>query len=87
MKKYGQSLRNRKVDMGKKRIEDYTPIYACIHRWNQHEVGCPHRDWTKEELKSALDTAKSSEAYRIHILNHPEDTIYAGDFKGNSNNE
>lgn len=68
-----------KKELAKKKIEDYGAVYACIHRWNQHEVGCSHRDWTKEELQSALDTAKKAESYRIHILNHPEDTIYAGD--------
>lgn len=25
-----------------------------------HEVGCPHKDWTKEELQEALVTAKQS---------------------------
>jgi hypothetical protein len=29
-----------------------------------HEVGCPHKDWTKEELWDALRTSKKSEKLR-----------------------
>jgi hypothetical protein len=38
------------------------PTYACrihpTHGW--HEVGCPHRQWTHQELQHALDNAKRS---------------------------
>ena len=38
------------------------PSYNCrfhpINWW--HEVGCPHKEWTNEELKNALDRAKKS---------------------------
>jgi hypothetical protein len=36
------------------------PVYLCrLHPTNWwHEIGCSHKDWTKEQLKSALDKSK-----------------------------
>lgn len=34
-----------------------------------HEVGCPHRDWTKEELRAALVSQKQHAPGIIKILN------------------
>lgn len=36
------------------------PVFSCIHRADQHEVGCPHREWSADELREALLTAKAS---------------------------
>lgn len=33
-----------------------------------HEVGCPHREWTKEELQGALETAKKTIAYHFELF-------------------
>jgi hypothetical protein len=38
-----------------------------------HEVGCPHQDWTKEQLQEALITAKKTIAYHFEIFKkHPK---------------
>ncbi len=38
-----------------------------------HEVGCPHKEWTKEELQSALKTAKQVNEWHMQIfIKHPE---------------
>lgn len=36
------------------------PTYSCrFHSYDGwHMVGCPHREWSKEELQSALDNCK-----------------------------
>jgi hypothetical protein len=49
------------------------PTYNCrFHPTNWwHEVGCPHKDWSKEELQEALDSAKRSQELHIWDLNHP----------------
>ncbi len=33
-----------------------------------HEVGCPHMEWTKEQLMDALSTAKAMERVYQHEL-------------------
>ena len=47
------------------------PIYSCRFHptdwW--HEVGCPDRDWSKEELQRALDNAKRALELHIYDLN------------------
>jgi hypothetical protein len=48
----------------KKRLEEETtnPRWNCrFHPTDYwHEVGCPHREWTKEQLQKALIMAKAS---------------------------
>jgi len=53
-----------------KKLEDFTPSYSCrFHPTDSfHEVGCSHCEWTKEELQSALDASKQSQAYLQHPL-------------------
>lgn len=50
------------------------PNYCCrFHPTDWfHEVGCADREWTVEELQSALDSCKRSEELRIYLLNHPD---------------
>lgn len=44
---------------------DAVSWHCRFHPFNSwHEVGCPHRNWTKEELQSALETKKSFEVMR-----------------------
>ncbi len=47
------------------------PTYNCRFHptdfW--HEVGCPHREWSKEELQNALDNAKRSIELQIKLKN------------------
>ncbi len=56
-----------------KTLKDFKPVYNCrfhpVHSW--HEVGCPHQDWTKEELQKALDAAKASIEYMVYLVNSP----------------
>ena len=34
------------------KIDEAEPIWNCkANQW--HETGCPHKDWTKEELQEA----------------------------------
>lgn len=50
-------------------------IWTCrVHPTDSfHEVGCPHRDWSKEELYEALETAKKTiEAHISVFKDHPE---------------
>lgn len=35
--------------------------WNCIHRRGMHEVGCPHKEWTKEQLLDALVSKKKFE--------------------------
>lgn len=53
-----------------KQLNDFEPVYSCrfhpVDSW--HEVGCPHKNWTKEELQRALDMAKQSNEYLVHLL-------------------
>lgn len=48
-----------------KTLDDFTPQYNCRFHptdwW--HEVGCPHKAWTTDELQKALNTTKQSNAY------------------------
>ena len=51
--------------------KDFKPVYRCHFRlW--HEVGCPHRDWTKEELQEALDAAKATNEYLVYLSDSPK---------------
>jgi len=50
-----------KLRRQKRGYDDKTNVHwACrfhpTYWW--HEVGCPHRDWSKEQLQSALSKAK-----------------------------
>jgi hypothetical protein len=53
-----------------KELKDFSPTWCCrfhpVNWW--HEVGCPHREWTKEELQEALNNAKQSNAYLVYLL-------------------
>lgn len=33
-----------------------------------HEVGCPHRQWTKEEIQDALETQKLSNDIKDKLI-------------------
>lgn len=44
------------------KIEKAKPVWNCHLPTNQHEIGCPHREWTKEELQKALTSKKKFEA-------------------------
>lgn len=50
------------------------PIYNCRFHptdgW--HEVGCSHREWTKEQLQDALNKAKRSLELPLYEKNNPE---------------
>ena len=54
----------------KKELKDFSPSYNCRFHptdgW--HEVGCPHKEWTKEELQEALNNSKQSNAYLIYLI-------------------
>ncbi len=47
------------------------PNYHCRFHptdwW--HEVGCPHMEWTKEQLQDALDKAKRSKELELAVRN------------------
>lgn len=62
-----------------KTIDDFKtePLWNCrFHATNYwHEVGCPHREWTTQELRDALVTAKQSSAWQLHLLNFPKDIV------------
>ena len=46
------------------KIDEAEPIWNCkVGQWD--EVGCPHKDWTKEELWEALITKKKFEASKL----------------------
>lgn len=49
-------------------LESTTIIWHCHHRLGRHEVGCSHREWSKEQLQDALESAKKSLAYRSSML-------------------
>lgn len=44
------------------------PTYACWSARGDHSVGCPHRDWSKEDLQEALDNCKR--AFELQIKLH-----------------
>ena len=45
------------------KINEAEPIWSCHP--DSHEVGCPHKYWTKEELWEALIIKKKFEASRL----------------------
>ena len=53
------------------------PVYNCrfhpINGW--HEVGCPHKEWTKEQLQDALNKSKSSQQYQLSLLSSYSQTL------------
>lgn len=66
----------KKDEMTNEEILDFLkkkPTYSCRFHptdwW--HEVGCPHKEWTKEELQRALDNAKRSIELQIYQKNNP----------------
>ena len=50
-----------------KLIEETPVTWTCrfhsIDWW--HEIGCPHKEWTKEELQSVLETKKRFEQSKL----------------------
>jgi hypothetical protein len=51
--------RNKKFEENFKEAKE-NPSWFCIHRENRHEVGCPHKEWTVEQLREALINSKAS---------------------------
>ena len=46
------------------KIDEAKPIWNCkVGQWD--EVGCPHKDWKKEELWEALIIKKKFEASKL----------------------
>ncbi len=47
------------------------PMYSCrFHPTDWfHEVGCPHQNWSSEELQDALDKAKRSMELQVALGN------------------
>ncbi len=45
------------------------PRYTCRHHptdgW--HEIGCPDKEWTKEDLQKALDQQKRNNELERHL--------------------
>lgn len=66
-----------------KQLEDFKPEYSCRFHptdwW--HEVGCPHKEWTVEELQKALDSAKQSNAYLGYLRITEVEKIRSVEFK------
>jgi hypothetical protein len=58
------------IEGEKKELKDFKSQYSCRFHptdwW--HEVGCPHQQWTKEQLQEALDNVKQSNAYLFYLL-------------------
>lgn len=69
----------------KKSLEDFEPVYGCRFHptdwW--HEVGCPHQEWSVQELQEALNRTKQSNAYLSHCIFHPEDLLRADETNPN----
>lgn len=42
-------------------LEKVQVTWNCIHRREQHEVGCPHKEWSSKELLDALIAKKKFE--------------------------
>lgn len=40
-----------------------------------HEIGCPHKDWTKDELQKALETKKRFEEEHFKELARPAQAV------------
>lgn len=52
-----------------KTLKDFDPNYDCEKMSpGFHIVGCSHKEWTKEQLKSSLDDEKQSNAYLAWLL-------------------
>ena len=45
----------------KNKVENTQVTWDCIFREDQHEIGCPHKEWTKEQLLDALISKKKFE--------------------------
>lgn len=47
------------------------PTYACRFHPTEgwHSFGCPHQEWTKEQLQEALDNCKRAQELQIHLQN------------------
>lgn len=60
--------------------------WMCRHHPTEwfHEVGCPHMTWSKEELQSALESAKISSKSQMETLTKQLEKSY--DKKNNDNN-
>src|SRR3954467_4893886 len=56
----------------KKILDDFQPEYCCTGEGlsfsPKHEIGCPHKEWTKEELQEALNSQKQSNEFLWHLL-------------------
>ena len=61
------------------KIEDYKVNWNCrFHPTNWwHEIGCPHKDWSKEDLQRALELAKKSHDYLLDVMK--QEPIIAGE--------
>ena len=53
------------IEEMRKEIAGQTVTWNCIHRRQQHEVGCPHKEWTNGELLEALILKKKFEQSRL----------------------
>ncbi len=53
-----------------KTLEDFIPVWSCrfhpINWW--HEFGCPHQEWTKNQIEKALYQSKQSNAYLVYLF-------------------
>ena len=45
----------------KNKIENTQVTWNCIPREDQHEIGCPDKSWSNEQLQSALIAKKKFE--------------------------
>lgn len=43
------------------KIKNTQVSWNCITREGQHEIGCPHKEWTNKELLDALISKKKFE--------------------------
>ena len=43
------------------KIAEAKVVWSCNSGHGEHEVGCPHKSWTNEELLDALITKKKFE--------------------------
>ena len=42
-------------------LNDTKVIWSCNHTKDEHEIGCPHKTWTNEDLLEALISKKKFE--------------------------
>ena len=63
-----KDLEKQEAEQAKKAEENIT--WTCrFHPTDWfHELGCPHREWTKEEYKSALHSKKIGEQLMLEAL-------------------